>query len=120
LITLPSGALLIDTPGIRSLELLEAGDGVGLAYADIEAIATACRFADCRHEQEPGCAVRAALDDGSIDRGRWAGYRKLARREAHVVRETDVRAREAERRRWKAISKSVDDHMRRKYGEAYR
>jgi ribosome biogenesis GTPase len=120
LIPLPGGALLIDTPGIRSLELLDADDGVGLLYADIEAIAADCRFADCRHEREPGCAVRAAVDDGSIDSGRWAGYRKLERHEAHLARETDVRAREAERRRWKVISKSVEDHMKRKYGEALR
>lgn len=118
LIPLPSGALLIDTPGIRSLELLDADDGVGLLYADIDALAADCRFTDCRHEREPGCAVRAALDDGSIDGGRWAGYRKLERHEAHVARETDARAREAERRRWKLISKSVGEHMRRKYGES--
>jgi ribosome biogenesis GTPase len=120
LIALPTGALLIDTPGIRSLELLDADGGLGLAYADIAAIATACRFADCRHEREPGCAVRAAVDDGSIDGGRWEGYRKLERYEAHVAREGDARLREAERRRWKTISKSVETHMKRKYGEAYR
>jgi ribosome biogenesis GTPase len=118
LIPLPSGALLIDTPGIRSLELLDADDGVGQVYADIDVVATGCRFADCRHEQEPGCAVRAAVDDGSIDGGRWASYRKLERHAAHVARETDVRAREVERRRWKAIHKSVNEHMKRKYGEA--
>jgi ribosome biogenesis GTPase len=118
LIPLPSGALLVDTPGIRSLELLDADDGVGILYADIEAIADGCRFSDCRHDNEPGCAVRRAVDEGAIDGGRWASYRKLERHEAHIARETDIRAREAERRRWKIISKSVNDHMRRKYGEA--
>jgi ribosome biogenesis GTPase len=120
LIALPAGALLIDTPGIRSLELLDADDGLGVVYADIDAIATACRFSDCRHEHEPGCAVRAAVEAGTIDDGRWASYRKLERHAAHVTRQTDVRAREAERRRWRAISRSVEDHMKRKYGEAYR
>jgi len=118
LLALPTGALLIDTPGIRSLELLDAEEGVDLLYADIEALAADCRFADCRHEREPGCAVRAAVDDGSIDGGRWASYRKLERHEAHVARETDARAREAERRRWKLISKSVGEQMKRKYGES--
>lgn len=117
LIPLPSGALLVDTPGIRSLELLDADDGVDLVYGDIETLAEACRFHDCRHRDEPGCAVRAAVDDGSLDGGRLAGYRKLQRHEAHVDRQTDLRAREAERRRWKVISRSVNEQMRRKYGE---
>jgi ribosome biogenesis GTPase len=120
LIVLPTGALLIDTPGIRSLELLDGEAGIGLIYGDIAELATACRFADCRHEQEPGCAVRAALEAGAIDGGRWEGYRKLERYEAHVAREGDARLREVERRRWKTISKSVETHMKRKYGEAYR
>jgi ribosome biogenesis GTPase len=120
LIALPGGALLIDTPGIRSLELLDGDDGVGLVYADIEAIAAECRFSDCRHQLEPGCAVRSAVEAGSIDGGRWAGYQKLERHAAHLSRQTDIRAREAERRRWKVISRSVEDHMKRKYGEAHR
>jgi ribosome biogenesis GTPase len=118
LIPLPTGALLIDTPGIRSLELLDADEGVGPLYADIDAIAADCRFADCRHEREPGCAVRAAVDGGSIDGGRWASYRKLERHEAHVARESDFRAREAERRRWKLISKSAGKRMKQKYGDS--
>lgn len=117
LVPLPGGALLVDTPGIRSLELLDADDGVGIAYADIETLADDCRFADCRHVDEPGCAVGAAIADGRLDERRVAGYRKLERHEAHLARATDHRAREAERRRWKTISRSVDEHMKRKYGE---
>ena len=116
LVPLPGGALLVDTPGIRSLELL-GDEGVAATYGDIETLADGCRFGDCSHESEPGCAVRAALAEGRIDRRRWAGYEKLRREAAHLARQTDRSLREAERRRWKAISKSVGAHMRRKYGE---
>jgi ribosome biogenesis GTPase len=118
LIPLPSGAMLIDTPGIRSLELLDGDGGVESAFAEIQDLAADCRFADCAHRDEPGCAVRAALEDGSLDRRRWGSYEKLRREAAHQARSTDVRAREAEKRRWQTIHKSVRVHMRRKYGEA--
>jgi ribosome biogenesis GTPase len=116
LVPLPGGALLIDTPGIRSLELL-GDEGLAATYGEIEAIADGCRFADCSHQAEPGCAVRLAITDGRIDSRRWAGYEKLRREAAHLARQSDRALREAERRRWKTISKSVGAHMRRKYGE---
>jgi ribosome biogenesis GTPase len=116
LVQLPGGALLIDTPGIRSLELL-GDDGLAATYADVETIARECRFRDCTHRTEPGCAVREALADGRIEPRRWAGYEKLRREAAHVARQADRSLREAEQRRWKMISKSVGEHMRRKYGE---
>jgi ribosome biogenesis GTPase len=116
LVQLPGGALLIDTPGIRSLELL-GDDGLAATYADVETIARECRFRDCTHRTEPGCAVREALADGRLEPRRWAGYEKLRREAAHVARQADRSLREAEQRRWKMISKSVGEHMRRKYGE---
>ncbi len=117
LIPVPGGGLLIDTPGIRSLELLAGDDGVEATFGDIEALAAGCRFGDCQHEREPGCAVRVALADGTLDAGRWRSYDKLRREVAHVTRSTDRLAREAERRRWATISRSVNEHMKRKYGE---
>jgi len=120
LFRLPTGALVIDTPGIRSLELHDADEGISAAYADVDALAATCRFPDCSHGPEPGCAVRAALADGRIDADRWAGYQKLRREAAHAARQADRLAREAERRRWATISRSVKGHMRAKYGEAYR
>jgi ribosome biogenesis GTPase len=117
LLPLPGGGLLVDTPGIRSLELLD-DDGIDLAFADVEALAVDCRFADCSHGSEPGCAVRDALADGRLDRRRWASYEKLRREAAHHAREGDRLAQEAERRRWRAISRASSEHMRRKYGEA--
>ena len=116
LVRLPGGALLVDTPGIRSLGVAGAADGLGAAFADVEDLAAGCRFADCRHEREPGCAVRAALDDGTLDEARFASHRKLEREAAHVARSGDRLLREAERKKWKAISQASSRHMAAKYG----
>ena len=117
LFVLPSGALLIDTPGIRSLEVLGAEEGVDESFADIDELAALCRFSDCRHTSEPGCAVQAAIAAGTLDEARLGSRRKLERELAHAARETDPRARAEEQRRWKLIHKSVNEHMSRKYGE---
>lgn len=77
LLTLPQGACLIDTPGMRELKLTGTEDVADAVFDDIEALATDCRFRDCRHQSEPGCAIRAALDAGSLDPARLANYRKL-------------------------------------------
>jgi ribosome biogenesis GTPase len=116
LFELPGGAFLVDTPGIRALEVLGADEGVETAFDDVVEIAATCRFSDCRHEGEPGCAVRAALADGRLTEDRLAGYRKLEREMAHAARDGDPRARAEHRRTWKIISKSVNEHMQRKYG----
>jgi ribosome biogenesis GTPase len=116
LFELPGGALLVDTPGIRSLEVLGADEGVEAAFDDVVDIAATCRFSDCRHDREPGCAVRVALDDGRLTEERLASHRKLEREVARVARERDPRARAEHRRRWKIIHKTVSDHMQRKYG----
>lgn len=117
LIAIDGGALLVDTPGIRSLEVAGADEGLEDAFADIAELALDCRFRDCRHEGEPGCAVLAALADGRLDRDRYESYRKLEREAAHAVRQVDPVARAEERRKWKAIHKSVGVHMKNKYGE---
>ncbi len=116
LFALPGGALLIDTPGIRSLEVAGADEGVDTAFDDIAELAEGCRFGDCRHETEPGCAIRRALDDGSVDAGRLASYRKLERELAHAERKGDPRAQAEERRRWRTIREAVGRHMQDKYG----
>jgi ribosome biogenesis GTPase len=77
LFPLPNGALAIDTPGLRELQLWEADEGVGTTFADIEALAVGCRFRDCRHAAEPDCAVRVALTDGSLASSRFASFQKL-------------------------------------------
>jgi ribosome biogenesis GTPase len=79
LVPLPDGAILLDTPGMRELQLWEADGGIAGAFADVEEITVRCRFSDCAHDGEPGCAVRAALADGSLDAERWESYTKLQR-----------------------------------------
>ena len=114
LIRLADG-LLIDTPGLRELGVLD-GDGVSTAFEDVEGVAAACRFNDCQHRSEPGCAIRAALHDGSLAQGRVDAYDKLQREARRAELATDAIARRAERKRWNVIHRSVDQHMRIKYG----
>ena len=96
--------------------MLGAEEGVDAAFDDVVDIAATCRFSDCRHDGEPGCAVRAALADGRLTEERLASHRKLEREIARAAREGDPRARAEHRRTWKIISKSVNEHMERKYG----
>jgi ribosome biogenesis GTPase len=114
---LPGGALLIDTPGIRSLEVAGADEGVDTAFDDVTELATACRFSDCRHDGEPGCAIRAAIAEGTLSEARLDSHRKLERELAHAERKVDPRARAENTRRWKSIHKAVSRHMHDKYGE---
>jgi ribosome biogenesis GTPase / thiamine phosphate phosphatase len=100
---------------MRELALWDA-DGLQQSFADIEGIAAECRFRDCAHDGEPGCAVAVALADGRLDGARLAGWRKLERETAHHERRVDALARAEERRKWKLIGKSVGRHMDAKYG----
>jgi ribosome biogenesis GTPase len=118
LFELPGGAFLIDTPGIRALEVAGADEGLDVAFDDIAELAADCRFSDCRHQGEPGCAVRAAIDEGRLSRERFASHRKLERELAHAERKGDARAEAEERKRWKSIHKAVSRHMADKYREA--
>ena len=108
-------ALLIDTPGLRELGVLD-GEGLSNAFEDVEAFAGQCRFSDCSHRSEPGCAIRAAIANGTLQHARFAAYQKLEREAYRSVLASDALARRAERKKWSAISKSVDVHMRLKYG----
>lgn len=117
LFELPGGALLVDTPGIRALEVLGADDGLVAAFDDVASLAAGCRFNDCAHAGEPGCAVEAAVADGRLSEDRLASHRKLEREMAHAARQGDPRARAEHRRTWRIISKSVSEHMARKYGD---
>ncbi len=79
---LPAGGWLLDTPGMRELQLTDVGEGIADVFSDIVALGATCRFHDCRHESEPGCAVRAGLASGAVDADRYARYAKLAREDA--------------------------------------
>lgn len=77
MLRLNSGVLVIDTPGMRELGMWDVSEGLGDAFADVEAYLGSCRFSDCRHESEPGCAIKAAIARGELDLDRWQSYRKL-------------------------------------------
>ena len=100
LILLPSGRLVLDTPGMRELGVWDADAGLATTFADVEALIALCRFRDCAHETESGCAVQSALADGRLDAGRWRNYAKLQRELAHLERKDDPRARSEQRRMW--------------------
>lgn len=107
LMPLPGGGALIDTPGMRELQLWARPESIDGVFEDVAAAAAGCRFRDCAHNGEPGCAVAAALESGELDGGRWESYRKLrgeARR--HEIM-TDVLAAQEEKRRWKRIHKAA-------------
>jgi ribosome biogenesis GTPase len=104
LVQLPGGALVIDTPGIRELQLWSAEEGLDEAFEDVTELFAHCRFSDCAHQSEPGCAVKEALADGSLALERWESYLKLQRELAHLERRLDRRAAAEQRKRWKALS----------------
>jgi len=115
LFVLPGGALLMDTPGLRELQLWDAAEGVSQTFADIDALAAECRFADCTHEGEPGCAVQAALSAGTLDEARLENRRKLLREQEFLRRKIDPEARQAEKRRIKHLMKEVREiYLKRK------
>ncbi|MFI6333674.1 ribosome small subunit-dependent GTPase A [Streptomyces sp. NPDC050535] len=101
LLALPGGGVLIDTPGLRGVGLWDAGTGVGQVFAEIEALAADCRFHDCAHVAEPGCAVLAAFESGSLPERRLESYRKLIRENQRIVAKTDARLRAEIRKDWK-------------------
>ncbi|WP_329193188.1 ribosome small subunit-dependent GTPase A [Streptomyces sp. NBC_01435] len=101
LLVLPSGGVLIDTPGLRGVGLWDAEAGVGQVFSEIEELAGQCRFHDCVHETEPGCAVLAAIEEGSLHERRLDSFRKLMRENRRIVAKTDARVRSELLRDWK-------------------
>ncbi len=113
LLPLPQGGALIDTPGMRELQLWAGQDSLDSAFADITALAAGCRFGDCSHVVEVGCAVRSAVEAGELDGSRWESYRKLRAEIAWHTRQTDVQAAQATKKKWKVIHKAMRfDHKR--------
>ncbi|MEE8578049.1 MAG: ribosome small subunit-dependent GTPase A [candidate division Zixibacteria bacterium] len=107
LFRLKSGAMAIDTPGMREFEIFAENETFDEVYSDVNELIIACRFADCQHETEPGCAIQFALRDGSLDRKRYESFLKLGREKAHLERRSDVATRRRESREW---SKRVRNH----------
>jgi ribosome biogenesis GTPase / thiamine phosphate phosphatase len=110
LVRLPSGALVIDTPGLRELQFWE-GD-LSAAFEDIETLAAECRFRDCAHASEPGCAVLAAVDEGQLELDRLRSWRKLQRELESIAARTDHRLRIARKQRWKQITQQARQKSR--------
>jgi len=110
LFRIPGGACLLDTPGIRELRVWIMEDGLANTFPDVEALAGGCRFNDCSHGSEPGCAVVGAVESGHLEAGRLNSYRKLQAEAAYEKRRDDPRARAAEVSRWKAVKKSMKKH----------
>jgi ribosome biogenesis GTPase len=113
LVPLPSGALLIDTPGMRELQLWADEDVLDSTFAEIAELAGECRFSDCSHEHEPGCAVKSALEDGSLPAERFASYRKLQRELRALEIRKNARLRSEARKEMRRFSRSVRAANRR-------
>jgi ribosome biogenesis GTPase len=110
---LSSGGLLIDTPGLRELRLWDAAPGLSRTFADIEALSARCRFRDCRHRDEPECAVLEALQDGLLDRSHYDNYIKLLKEQDYQRRREDPVMNARTKRRWKTITKDL--RLRQKF-----
>lgn len=111
MIRLPSGAMVIDTPGMREMGMWEAEQGMKQTFAEIEALAAQCRYPHCSHQAEPGCAVRAALEAGMLDAARWRSYAKLTRENAYAADQAGYLA--AKEKRFKEIARINKDAKRR-------
>lgn len=105
LVRLPSGALLIDTPGLRALALWDADEAIGDAFAEIEELAAQCRFSDCVHRTEPGCAVKEAISTGVLDTGRYASFELLRREQRQLAARLDPRVLAEEHKRDRTLGK---------------
>lgn len=107
LFQLPTGALVIDTPGMRELQLWEGSGAMQATFSDIEEVAKKCRFRDCQHENEPGCAIRIAIDEGTLEEARFFNYKKLQKEIAYTMRKQDALLARTEREKWKKNTKQM-------------
>ena len=110
LMTMPGGGAIIDNPGMRELQLWASDQALDDTFEDISSFAGRCRFADCTHSSEPGCAVREGLESGDLELSRWNSFRKLERELRHQSLQQDAHERIAEKKRWKAIERSLRKH----------
>lgn len=117
LLVLPGGGVLIDTPGLRGVGLWDASSGVSQVFSEIDALAEGCRFHDCAHEAEPGCAVLAAVADGTLPVRRLESFRKLLRENQRIIAKTDARLRAEIRRDWKMRGVEGRANMEAKRGK---
>ncbi len=115
LVVLPGGGLVIDTPGLRELQLWDVGSaGLEATFAEVEQLAADCRFGDCTHEHEPGCAVLAAVGSGELPRERFHSWRKLQRELHSIAIRHDALLRKQEVRKWRLRSREAQARTRRR------
>ena len=112
LIQLPGGGMVIDTPGLREAQLWSGDEGLEVLFEDVEQLALACRFSDCAHDTEPGCAIKAALVDGTLDPRRLHSYRKLRRELRSIEVRSSARLQIEERKRWKRLTTAARERTR--------
>jgi ribosome biogenesis GTPase len=117
LLVLPSGGLIIDTPGMRELQLLLSERGMRETFEDIERAESLCRFADCGHENEPGCAVRDALASGEIEAERYGNYRKMQREMEAGSAPSDARLARERKMQVKRITRTFNKTPKRRGGD---
>lgn len=114
LVKIPTGGVLIDTPGMREFQLWNESESLDSGFKDIEELSAACKFGDCRHESEPGCAIQNALETGELSAERYGNYIKLQKEIAFLDRKMDRQAQAAERDKWKKITKGMRKHPSKK------
>ncbi len=114
LFLLPQGGLMLDTPGMRELQLWDGDTGVQSTFEDIEAIAAHCHFSDCQHQREPRCAIRAAIEEGALAPERLGNYLKLQQELDHLARRQDEAARLNEKNKWKKLSRQARERAKAK------
>jgi ribosome biogenesis GTPase len=112
LIVLPGGGVLIDTPGMRELQVWDAGEGIARAFGEIQELAARCKFRDCKHEREPGCAVRAAVESEALDAERLESFHKLGREEKFMEAKQDAAIRSQRTKELRKMMKSVKQFYR--------
>jgi len=117
LLIAPNGVIVIDTPGMREIQPWDASAGVDAAFSDVTALAGRCRFGNCSHTVEPGCAVLAALADGTLESARWQSYLRMGRATAHEVRRTDRQAQQQHKSHFKKVTKNLRQRIHEKHGD---
>jgi len=117
LLVTPGGTIIIDTPGMREIQPWAAAADLAAAFADVAAIAARCKFNDCQHTVEPGCAVHAALEAGELDPLRWESYVRLRRATAHEIRRVDRPAQQQHRSQMKKLTKDLRRRIGEKHGD---
>ena len=118
LVQIPGGGVIIDTPGMREIQIMDVDDSLDRTFSDVEELTKFCRFTDCQHDTEPGCAVKKALDSGKLDQSRWENYLKMKREVAYFKRKNDKKLESEYWEKMKKRSKKVKDiyEFRRKHG----